>query len=170
MISLCVTQTCVSDSKCRPHCGSGRPANPTCSATVDQMVARMRQGAFFGTSAVRKGALPGNPVFFYTNLPGTPQQQVGWGRIWSSTFIRAMGGGATANSYDSFNAVSTSWLEAQLDLLVQNPRLWYPGDTPRATRTLKAWSDCYCQALAAAAQAPYALLGIPDGATWRADS
>jgi hypothetical protein len=169
-ISSSVIPICVSECQIQPYHNFRELANAIASALVDQMVVQMRQGAFFGTSPVRKGALPGNPVFFYTGLQGTPQQQVGWGRIWLSRFIGGTGQALGINSYDSFNTVPRSWIQAQTDLLMGHPELWYPGDTPRPTRTLKAFSDCYCQALAAAAQATYALLGIPDGETWRTDS
>lgn len=53
------------------------------------------------------------------------------------------------------NTVPRSWTEPLIDRLLGHPELWCAGGSPRATRAMKTWSDCYCQVLIAATQAPY---------------
>src|SRR3954467_6387985 len=91
----------------------------------------------------------------------TAIQSISYGRIWLSAFIKATGDdrfGVT--SYDSYNAVSDSWIKATLHRYISDPAMWVQGDVIGAPLTFGAFSDCYCQALAAAALAPYALFGI----------
>jgi hypothetical protein len=56
-ISLFAMRTCVSDPSANFITDPGNWLDGFASATVAQMVAQMQQGAFFGTSTVRKGAL-----------------------------------------------------------------------------------------------------------------
>lgn len=143
----------------------------TPSALVSEMVTQMRQGAYFGTSTILRGALPGHPPFFYSNVPNTnAATSITLGRVWLAWFIASTGiTDFGSMSYDILNAIPRPWIKATADRIRNYQELWLPGDSD-GSETYVAFNDCYCEAVAAAAQAPYALLGIGDGRTWLPDS
>jgi hypothetical protein len=157
--------------KCQLETTASETANTTVSALVSEMVAQMRQGAYFGTSTILRGALPGYPPFFYSNVPNTnAPTAAALGRVWLAWFIEKTGiTDFGSMSYDIYNAIPINWIAASVRRIRNYQELWLPGD-PDGSRTFDAFNDCYCQAVAAAAQAPFALLGIGDGLTWLPDS